>query len=145
MARWFFKFLRPKIRYCEDDYCMQEILPLANLDDCRQELDEVARTSTALSAADGADWLRVYRRQEARYGLAEFGISRDTIRRSVGETLKFFPKVYVGWPGQWQRCKKTVGFGYDSYCAFFADWSHPRVIEHLWVTIVVESHELERS
>ena len=75
------------IFYHEDDYRQQEILPLAALDFCGKQVDEIDDFSTAHAAPDGKGWSEIFVRGKPPRELPDLGIGHDTLSDILQERL----------------------------------------------------------
>ena len=124
-----------EIYFHEDDYCQQEILPLAALDFCRNQIAEIDEFAAAHQAPDGIGWTDVFMREDSPGKIAEFGITLELLRATMREFLPEVPVVYTGYSSFRERCQRTIGFGFHADCIIYADWNDQEIIEHVWTGI----------
>ena len=119
----------------EDDYGQQEILPLASLDFCRQQIAEQDEFSKSHQAPDGNGWTEVYVRSESPQKLSDVGIPIAEFRRLMAQYLCEVPVVYSGYGTQRVVCEHTIGFGSGDDCMIFANWNDSGMVENIWTSL----------
>jgi hypothetical protein len=69
-----------EVYFHEDDYCQQEILPLAALDFCRNQITEIDAFATNHQAPGGIGWTEMYMREDSPEKLSDLGITFESFR-----------------------------------------------------------------
>ena len=118
----------------EDDYCQQEILPLAALPFCQQQSGEIEVFSAKHQADVG--WTDVFVRKDSPAELKSLAIPVADLRRILGQHLVEFTTIYTGYSSHREYCKNTLGFGLESAgCFLFVDWDSDGIVLHIWTDL----------
>ena len=124
------------IFFHEDYYCQQEILPLAALEFCLEEIEKIKDFSVAHRASDGLGWTAIYKINNPPQRLSELGITLNTFGAVMTAELPEVRAIYSGnGPGFFSRtrCRRTRGYGFNCTAVIYADWNRDKIIEHILV------------
>ena len=127
-----------RIRYFhEDDYCQQELLPIAAWDYCASEIKTIEEFANAHRAPIG--WTKVYGRGDAPFRLRDLQLSLAEIEATVGLRLPRYDEVVTGYASHREPSPRTRAFGVDRGLALFVDvddegyveaaWFHPHLVD----------------
>lgn len=132
-----------EVYFHEDDYCQQEILPLAALDFCRNQITEIDEFATSHKVPGGIGWTEMFMRENSPEKLSDLGITFELFRAIMKEHLPELPIVYTGYSSYREQCQRTIGFGHHDDCIIYADWNDREIVEHVWTGIfTIEEAEL---
>ena len=125
----------------EDDYCQTELLPIANLQHCRDQLGEIESFSAQHKSEFG--WTDMYVRPDAPQTLADCRITLIELQRVLGQFLPTFDRVMTGYSTYKKPCQNTIAFGADTNLILFAAHDGEFIIT-LWLTIFgLSEHDAE--
>lgn len=114
----------------EDDYCQQELLPIASWDYCASENKKIAEFSEAHRAPIG--WTKVYVRGDAPVRLRDLRLSAETIESVVASRLPRYDEVVTGYSSHREQSPRTTAFGSDGGVALFVERNDERCVEAVW-------------
>ena len=135
-----------EVYFHEDDYCQQELLPLAAMEFCRQQITEIDDFSAAHQAPGGMGWTDMFMREESPESLINLGISVATLRDTLTAYLPEIPVVCTGYGSHQEICKHTIGFGFDAACVVYAEWKNEDVVTNIWTGLFTpDAAELRRA
>ena len=124
-----------ELYFHEDDYCQQELLPLAAMEFCKQQISEIDEFSAAHQVPGGMGWTDLFVRKDSADKLVDLEITLDELHESLSEHLPPVPAIYTGYSSYRVKCEQTIGFGVDTECVVYASWNERRVIEAIWTSL----------
>lgn len=135
-----------EVYFHEDDYCQQELLPLAAIEFCRQQISEIDDFAAAHQAPGGVGWTDMFVREESPQPLVKLRIPVATLRDTLTESLPEIPVVYTGYSSHQETCKHTLGFGFDAACVVYAEWNNEDLVTSIWTGLFTsDANELRRA
>jgi hypothetical protein len=90
-----------------------EVVPLANLQHCLEQMGAIDDFSAEHRDAHGYGWNSIYVRPESPTLLVELAIDVEAVRNALAAVLPEFDRVTTGWGSHVEPCKNTFAFGHD--------------------------------
>jgi hypothetical protein len=130
---------RQEIWFHEDDYCQQELLPLAAMGFCLRQVEQSQEFAAEHADPQGAGWTDVYVLKQPPIRLIDLSIDIDTATRIFSAYLPQTSAVTTGYASYREPCERAAAFA-DDLNALFVKWNKDRKIEAIWTQIFAIEH-----
>lgn len=121
-----------RVRYFhEDEYCQQQILPLAAWDYCASEIGKIAAFAEANRS--GAGFADIYVRGEPPTALRGLQMPASGVEAAVASRLPRFDEVCTGYAAHRDPRPGTLAFGLEDGFTLFLDVDRDGLVEAAWL------------
>ncbi|HEY6842632.1 MAG TPA: hypothetical protein VI391_00560 [Thermoanaerobaculia bacterium] len=116
----------------EDDYCQQELVPLAARDYCVAQMKEIETFSDAHPAGEGGA-SEMYIRKDPPHTLKELSLRVSQIDAAVRDALPRFDQVITEYGSTSRKAPNVTAYGEEDGVALFVETDASNRVSALWI------------